>query len=215
MQLIHTVFEPAGEGPFPTIIVFHGRGASAFDLLPLATYLAEGRFLVLCPQGPVEIPLDDARGFAWFSTPPGTPISEQDSEAAARMAADFVDSVAGRYPVDQRRLALLGFSQGGVMAYNLAIRQAHRFAALAALSTRFPPELAPRVSDSAGLQRLPMLIQHGRRDPVIPLERATQSAALLRSLNVPLEFQEYDCGHEITPQSLQALSRFLTDKVLG
>ena len=44
MQLIHTIFEPKGEGPHPTILALHGWGASALDLLGLALYLCNGRW---------------------------------------------------------------------------------------------------------------------------------------------------------------------------
>src|SRR5258708_20338931 len=54
MRLIHTLYEPAGEGPHPTLIAMHGFGASALDLLGLAPYIADGRFLLICPQGPME-----------------------------------------------------------------------------------------------------------------------------------------------------------------
>ena len=57
MQLIHAFYEPIGDGPHPTILTLHGRGANAMDLLGLAPYLASGRFLVLCPQGPVQMPI--------------------------------------------------------------------------------------------------------------------------------------------------------------
>ena len=45
MRLIHTLYEPAGEGPHPTLIAMHGFGASALDLLGLAPYIADGRFI--------------------------------------------------------------------------------------------------------------------------------------------------------------------------
>ncbi|HEX2385639.1 MAG TPA: hypothetical protein VHL99_03700, partial [Candidatus Binatia bacterium] len=67
MQLAHTIFEPAGDGPHPTILALHGWGASAQDLLGLAPHLAGGRLLVICPQGPLEVPLGpQSIGYGWF-----------------------------------------------------------------------------------------------------------------------------------------------------
>src|ERR1700688_3809831 len=65
MRLIHTLYEPAGDGPHPTLIAMHGFGASALDLLGLAPYIADGRFMVICPQGPMEVPIGPTRGYAW------------------------------------------------------------------------------------------------------------------------------------------------------
>ena len=57
MSLLYTAHVPAGDGPFPSIIALHGWGASAHDLLGLAPVLHGGRALVLCPEGPVAVPL--------------------------------------------------------------------------------------------------------------------------------------------------------------
>jgi predicted esterase len=74
VQLIHTLYEPAGTGPHPTILTLHGRGANAFDLLGLAPHLCGGKFLMICPQGPLETPIGpDAVGYAWFPMSMGGP----------------------------------------------------------------------------------------------------------------------------------------------
>jgi phospholipase/carboxylesterase len=216
MNLIHTAFEPAAEGPFPTVLAFHGWGANAFDLLGLAPYLGGGRFLMLCPQGPLEIPLGPSTGYGWFPiTMGGARRDDAEVEAAVDAAGKFLDAALERYPIDKRKLALLGFSQGGVMAYNLAIRQPERFAALVGISSWFPPELADKVVNREALEQLPTLIQHGSRDEMIDVARARQSVESLRALKLPLTYREYDCGHEITAQGLRDLSNFLMEKVVS
>src|SRR6266436_1691335 len=104
MELIHTAFEPAGDGPFPTIIAFHGWGANALDLLGLAPYIADGRVLVLCPQGPMEVPIGPTRGYGWFPIRMGTPPEPATIEAAVAQAAAFVDFAQKRYPIEKRKL---------------------------------------------------------------------------------------------------------------
>lgn len=217
MKLVHTAFEPNGEGPFPALIAFHGWGANALDLLGLAPYLANGRFLVLCPQGPMELQIGPgALGYGWYPIMMGgARPAEREIETAVEAAIAFVDEAVKRYPVDAKKLALLGFSQGGVMAYNLAVRCPERFAALAALSSWFPPELAAKVANREALERLPALIQHGSRDEMIEVSRGRQSVEALRDLKLPVTYREYDCGHEITAHGLRDLSQFLADKVIS
>jgi phospholipase/carboxylesterase len=217
MKLIHTAFEPEGEGPFPAVIAFHGWGASAFDLLGLAPYMADGRFLMLCPQGPIEVPLGGGPvGYGWYPISMGGARPDDDEiESAVRAAATFLDEAVARYPIDRRKLVVLGFSQGGVMAYNLSLRQPERFAALVGISTWFPPELAQKVVNPEALAQLPTLIQHGSADPAIEVTRARQSVETLRALKVPLSYREYDCGHEIPAQGLRDLSNFLMEKVVS
>jgi phospholipase/carboxylesterase len=214
MQLIHTVYEPAGEGPHPALIAFHGWGASALDLLGLAPYIADGRFLVICPQGPVEVPIGPTRGYGWYPIRTGGPLDPDAIESAARDAARFIDAAVERYPINRRKLVILGFSQGGTMAYRLAVSTPAKFAALVGISTWFPPELKDKVTDRDALERLPTLIQHGRADEMIEIGRARTSIENLRALRVPLTFREYDCGHEITAESLNDLSTFLMEKVV-
>jgi phospholipase/carboxylesterase len=216
MKLIHTTFQPDGEGPFPAIIAFHGWGANAFDLLGLAPYVGNGGFLMLCPQGPMEVPLGGAVGYGWYPiSAGGARPADTDVEASVEAAIAFLDEAVARYPIDQRKLALLGFSQGGVMAYNLALRQPRRCAALVGMSTWFPSELAGKIGDQDALQQLPTLIQHGSSDPAIDVARARESVETLRSLKLPLTYREYDCGHEINAQGLRDLSTFLVEKVIS
>jgi phospholipase/carboxylesterase len=215
MKLVHTVYEPAGDGPHPTIIAFHGWGANAFDLVGLAPYIAQGRFMVICPQGPLEVPIGAIQGYGWYPIRMGSQPDERQVEAAAEEATKFVDDAAARYPINQRKLVLLGFSQGGGMAYRVAMKNPARFAALVGISTWFSPELKQVVTDRDALQQLPTLVQHGRADDMIEFSRARQSIEHMRELGIPVQFREYDCGHEITASGIEDLSEFLTKKVLS
>ncbi len=214
MRLIHTVYEPAGEGPHPTLIAMHGFGSNALDLLGLAPYIADGRFMVICPQGPTGVPIGPTRGYAWFPIRMGGSPDRGAIDDANKMVTEFLNAALQKYPVDRKKLVVLGFSQGGMMAYRLALRNPSKFAALVALSTYFPPDLKDEISDPAALEALPTLVQHGRADEMIEITRARASVESLRALKVPLTYREYDCGHEITAEGLSLLSSFLTSKVL-
>ena len=215
MELIHAVWEPAGEGPHPTIIAMHGYGANALDLIGLAPYVADGRFMIISPQGPLEVPIGPTRGYAWFPIQMGSPPDRDAIDAAVTSLGNFIDTAIDRYPVNRRKLTILGFSQGGMMAYRLALDNPAKYAGLVALSTWFAPELKDRVGDRDALERLPTMVQHGRGDDMIEIARARSSVEILRELRVPLTYREYDCGHEITADGLQDLSDFLSSKVLS
>lgn len=214
MQLIHTIYEPAGPGPYPTILTLHGRGANAFDLLGLAPMLCGGKFLMICPQGPLETPIGpEAVGYAWYPMSMGGPPDVDAILSSQEKLLDFLDECVKCYPIDPRKLALLGFSQGGVMAYSLALANPERFAALAVLSSWLPKELLPRLNVTDAVQSLPTLVQHGAQDPMIEVDRARNSVEQLRELRVPLTYREYDMGHEIRPRSLSDLSAWLEENV--
>ena len=216
MELIHTLYEPAGKSPHPTIVTLHGRGASAFDLLSLAPYLCGGRFRIICPQGPLETPIGpEATGYAWYPMSMGGPPDIESILVSRQRLQQFLDECLAQYPIDAKKLAILGFSQGGVMAYSLGLANPDRFAALVALSSWLPAELVPHLSLGHSAQALPTLVQHGTQDSMIEVERARKSVETLRQARIPLTYREYDMGHEIRPRSLSDLSAWLDEKVLS
>ena len=215
MNLIHTLYQPAVEGPFPTVLTLHGRGANAMDLLGLAPLLCGGKFLMICPQGPLETPIGPGMtGYAWYPMSMGGPPDVDAILSSRRELEAFIERCLASYPIDRKKLALLGFSQGGVMSYSLALTHPERFAALAVLSSWLPKELEARLDVSDAVQALPTLIQHGTQDSMIEVDRARDSVERLRQLKLPLTFREYDMAHEITPGSLRDLSAWLDEKVL-
>ena len=216
MELIHTLYEPSGAGPHPTILTLHGRGANALDLLGLAPYLCGGNFLMLCPQGPLESPIGpNAVGYSWYPMSMGGPPDIDAMLSSQKKLRQFLDDCLKRYPIDPKKLVVLGFSQGGVVAYSLALAEPERFAALAVLSSWLPEELVPLLSIPDSIQSLPTLVQHGSEDPMIEVGRAQESIERLRRLRLPLTYREYDMGHEISPKSLTDLSAWLEEKVFS
>ena len=216
MDLAHTYYEPAGAGPHPTLVALHGWGASAFDLIGLAPYLAGGRFQVICPQGAISVPLGGATGFGWFPLISGGQVADGGAIArAADALRDFLESARERYPIDPRKLVLLGFSQGGVLAYLVALTDPARFAGLAALSSWLPPALAAALPTNEARHQLTTLVQHGSDDEIIAVARARQSVETLRGLGVPLTYREYAMGHQIGDASSSDLSAWLAEKILS
>jgi phospholipase/carboxylesterase len=216
MELLYTAHVPEGDGPHPTLLLLHGWGASAHDLIGLAPILHRGRALVLCPQGPLAFQTGPGTlGYGWFPLLEGRPPDPEEVEAALARVARFLEAACRRYPVDPARLVLGGFSQGGFMAYQLALREPERFAGLMALSSWLPAEAARAIPKRPGHASLPTLVVHGSDDPMIGIERAYDSRDALLALGVPTVFREYDMGHEIRPEALRDLLGWLEEKVLS
>jgi phospholipase/carboxylesterase len=216
MELLYTAHVPEGDGPHPTLLLLHGWGASAHDLIGLAPILHRGRALVLCPQGPLAFQAGPgAIGYGWFPLSQDRPPDPEEVEAALAQVGRFLDAVCQRYPVDRKRLVIGGFSQGGFMAYQLALRDPDRFAGLMALSSWLPSETARAIPKQPGHASLPTLVVHGSRDPMIGIERAYASRDALLALGVPTVFREYDMAHEIRPEALREMLGWLEDKVLS
>jgi len=218
MKLLHTAYVPEGEGPFPTVIAIHGWGANAMDLLGLAPILHRGEALVLCPQGPFALADPQSRmviGFGWFPLSAGRPPDPLEFAKAVGLLEEWIDEAAKQYPIDKNHVVLLGFSQGGVMAYDLFLRNPSRYAGLAALSSWLPPEVTERVQPNEALKGRPVLVVHGSTDPMIGIERAHESRDALLPLGVSVTYREFDMGHEISPEALRALLEWFEDKAFA
>jgi phospholipase/carboxylesterase len=216
MELLYAAHVPAGEGPFPTILALHGWGASALDLIGLAPVLNQGEALVLSPQGPIGIRIPGGpMGYGWYPLGEGSQASSEELTQASAQVLDFLDVAQQRYPVDPRKVVLLGFSQGGALAFDLALRDCSRFAGVAALSSWLPEGVAAQIEPDTAHQSLPVLLVHGTEDPMVPVGRARESRQRLTALGVMLTYREYEMGHEINAEALRDIVNWLDDKVLN
>ncbi len=221
MTLIHAVAHPGtiddagGDGLFPTLIALHGYGANAQDLLGLSPYLAGGQLLMICPQAP--LPIDpNFYGFNWhaFSGPDGRGSPEVVAAANA-MVSEFVDFALEAYPARRDRVALLGFSQGGGMAYRLGFSEPERYVGLAALSASLPDDVfADGEAPGEAVRALPLLIQHGASDASVSVDKGRASRDRLAGLGLEPDYREYPMAHEVGAHSARDLSQWL-ERVLG
>lgn len=209
VSVVHTVYHPGtpGPDPLPTVVAIHGHGANGFDLLGLGPYLAAGRVLVICPEA--EFVLQPGLlSFTWFETAPPQRRTEREFERVATALDEFLVEAVPRYGGDPRRTVLLGFSQGGTLAYRLGLAAPERYRGVAALSTWLPEEAEER-ADRKGIAAMPLLVQHGLDDPMIAVDRARDSRDRLHALGVPVDYREYPMAHEIRPDSMRDLSTWL------
>jgi phospholipase/carboxylesterase len=216
MELLHTVHVPAGDGPFPTVLLLHGWGANAHDLLGLAPLIHGGRALVLCPEGPVAVPIGPGmKGAGWFPLVPGTPPDPAAFRRGVEGIRTFLDQAQAVYPIDPARLLVAGFSQGGAMGYALALGEPDRFCGLMALSSWLPAQLAAQIERRPAHEGLPVLIVHGTRDPMLDVERARESREAVRPFGVALTYREFDMGHEVGREALQVVQRWVDEKAFA
>ena len=211
MQVTHSIWHPGyseeDNDLLPTLIAIHGHGAHSQDLLGLAPYIANGRLMMICPEA--EFMLQPGMpSYTWFE-PAGPDLSRtpEEFERVTTRVSEFISEALSKYGGDPDRTVVLGFSQGGSLAYRLGLGEPDRFAGVAALSTWLPEEAenAADKSDSA-LAALPVIVQHGKSDPAIAVERGQNSRDRLESLGVQPEYHEYEMEHQIGAASLVDLS---------
>jgi phospholipase/carboxylesterase len=153
-------------------------------------------------------------GYGWFPLTNGAPPDPAEFARGVDDARRFIDAAIKHYPVDLNKLVVLGFSQGGVIAYALGLAEPERFAGLVALSSWLPASLAETMPPRSR-ERLSTLVHHGTQDELIDIARGRESVETLRRLQVPVTYREFDMGHEINADSLAHLSQWLEERILS
>jgi predicted esterase len=200
-------------GPKPvdarlTVILIHGRGASADDILDLAEELHCDDAAYLAPQ---------AAGHTWYPYSFLAPISQNEPGISSGLAvlSRMIDSLLDQ-GVDSQRIGLLGFSQGACLALEFAGRHARRYTGIFALSGGLigPPGTARNYPGSfAGT---PVFLGCGDADPHIPLERVRESGEVFRRMNANVDERVYPrLGHTVTQDEIHAIQEILRPRHAG
>jgi phospholipase/carboxylesterase len=219
-----------GGGDGPVVVLMHGFGAPGDDLVALWRVLdvpREVRFVFpVAPLAPPEF--SESGGRAWW---PIDTLALQRAVAAGRTrdrsrelpeelapARDKViamlDALEAALGARGEQLVLGGFSQGAMLACDVALTTDRKLAGLVLLSTTllcrdvWEPRMSARKS-------LPIFQSHGRADPLLPYSVAVELRELLRGAGCDIEWSEFNGGHEIPSSVLQALGAFLRNCALG
>lgn len=174
-SLEHVVYYPQTKAEkYATVVALHGRGTDENDLIPLVHSLGLTDVLLISPRAPA--PFEFGGGFAWYDVNQEGVPHPQTFGASLGLLRRFMDEIRAGYPVDPERVILLGFSQGTVMAYSVALLDPASFLGVAALSGYIPqrPGLPLALEDLKGLS---VFISHGAYDPIIPVRLALESGA--------------------------------------
>lgn len=203
---------PASGGQARQLVVFlHGVGADGDDLIELAPYFAEllpdAEFL--SPHAP--FPFDMApMGRQWFSLGDIAPAAILAGiRTAAPLLNGFLDAELARRNLTDRQLALVGFSQGTMMALYVALRRTIPCAALVGFSGMLAaPDLLP-VELTA---RPPVLLAHGEEDEVVPFASMGLAKSALDLMGLTVDTMSCPgLGHGISDEGLVAGIRFVAD----
>lgn len=110
------------------------------------------------------------------------------------------------------RIVLAGFSQGGAIALHTGLRYEQPLAGILALST-YSPSVGSLAQDrSEANARIPILMAHGRHDPVIPISAAISTRDALTQLNYSIQWQAYPMQHEVCMEEISAIRTWLIEQ---
>jgi thioredoxin 1 len=195
------------------LLLLHGYGADERDLGGLLGYLdPEGRFAAVLPRGPLAAP----PGFSWFDITNEEPEQVAESFGASLAAVDdLLDAACAEHGFARSEAVVGGFSQGAALALALGLDRSDRDrpAGVLAMSPAVRPGLFG--VDVERARDVPVLLQHGTADPMVPAAGTRNLAEALSSAGMPVEFHEYPMGHEVALESVQDAQRWLARVAAG
>lgn len=206
----------AGDRPKHAIVWLHGLGADGYDFVPIAEELKQlglppTRFLF--PHAP-KIPVSINGGYimrAWYDIK-YTELQREEDEAGIRLSQSRVDRMIDQLIAEgfqPSNIVIAGFSQGGAIAYQTALRSKHKLGGLICLSTyltcvdSFSDERTPHN------QEIPILVCHGIADNVVLPERGQKAAKLLAECGYNVSWKAYNMPHSVCAEEIKDIADFL------
>ena len=214
----------SGGGDGPVVVLLHGFGAPADDLIPLGDVLASpGPVRFVFPGAPLNLPGLWGAGRAWWMidlarfervtrgdfAQLADEVPDGLAEAREQVIA-MLDELEPLLGVSGERVALGGFSQGAMLACDVALRTRRPLAGLVLMSGVMlcRPDWLRLLPARAGLR---VFQSHGTQDPLLPFSLAAELRDAMTAAALAVDWVEFPGGHEIPPQVVSGARAFLAE----
>lgn len=192
----------------PLLIMLHGFGSNEQDLMGLEKHLPS-QFTIIAVRAPIAL---SKGSYAWYhlDLSTGKPVYDaKEAEHARQMILSFIDELKITYNASE--VLLLGFSQGAIMSYSLALAQPQKVKGIIALSGRMLSEIDEYLAPAEQLKKLKIFIGHGTSDQVLPFYNGEAAFLKCKNLGTQVVFKEYKMGHEISFAEVTDIQQWLKD----
>ncbi|WP_295335227.1 alpha/beta fold hydrolase [Flavobacterium sp.] len=212
LSLYHLVREPKiKKEKNPLLLLLHGYGSNEEDLFTFASELPDDYYVVSA-----RAPFDLSYGsYAWYAINFDADENKFSDIGQARASRDiiarFIDELVANYPIDAENVTLIGFSQGCILSYAVALSYPEKVQRVVAMSGYWNPEIAVDDYLENDFSQLRIFASHGTVDQVIPVEWARKSIPALQVLGIEIIFKEYMVGHGVAPQNFFDFKHWLTN----
>ena len=213
LSLVHIIKEPSiKREKAPALIMLHGYGSDENDLFSFAGELPEDLFIISV-RAPYPM---QPYGNAWYAINFDATAGKFSDNVQARESRDkiagFIDEVLANYPVDPQNISLLGFSQGTILAYAVALNHPEKIKNVIALSGYINEELLEKDYAKNDFSGVSIYASHGNQDQVIPVTWGRKAPVFLKELGIH-SYSEFPVGHGVAPQNFMEFKKWLVQKI--
>ena len=200
------------EGKAPVLFMFHGYGSNEEDLFSFAPELPE-ELCIISVRAPYPM---EPYGNAWyainFDAQQGKWSDDEQAKTSRDKIITFIDEACTTYALDADRVTLLGFSQGTILSYAVALSYPEKIKNVIALSGYVNEGILKEGYEKKNHSNLKIYSSHGQVDQVIPPEWAQRAPLFLEKLKIEHVYEEFPVGHGVAPQNFYSFKKWLEDK---
>lgn len=197
----------------PLLIMMHGYGSDENDLFSFAQELPEELFIISVKAPYPMQPFGNAWYAINFDAEKGKWNDNEQAKESRDLIAQFIDEAVNAYPVNKANVNLLGFSQGSILSYAVALTYPEKVKNIVALSGYVNHDILPKDLKTADYSHLDFYCSHGSVDQVIPVDWARQTPTFLKSLNIKHQYSEFPVGHGVAPQNFYEFKAWLAARI--
>jgi phospholipase/carboxylesterase len=196
----------------PLLLLLHGYGSNEEDLFSFATELPD-EYYIISARAPYGMQYG---AFAWYAInfdADENKFSDHEQAKVSRdLIAGFIDELIVNYPIDTDKVSLIGFSQGAILSYAVALSYPEKVQKVVAMSGYLNLEIVHEDYLKNNFTNLKIFASHGTVDQVIPVEWARKTPAILENLGINITYKEYPIGHGVSPQNFYDFKNWLQEK---
>ncbi|MBQ4819082.1 alpha/beta fold hydrolase [Aquimarina sp. MMG016] len=214
LSLHHIIKEPTiKKEKTPALFMFHGYGSDENDLFSFASELQEELFIISVRAPYPMQPYGNAWYAIYFDAPQGKFSDDKQAIESRDKIANFIDEAVQAYDLDADNVTLLGFSQGTILSYSVALSYPEKVKNVIALSGYINEDILKEGYNNNNFDTLNIYCSHGSVDQVIPIEWARKAPIKLSGLGIQTSLSEFPVGHGVAPQNFYQFKDWLSNKI--
>lgn len=214
LSLHHIIRAPKEQNKnSPVLFMFHGYGSNEEDLFSFASELPDELFIISVRAPQDLLPYGHAWYAIHFDAEDGKWSNDAQAIQSRELIANFIDEACNAYKLDATNVTLLGFSQGAILSYAVALSYPEKVKNIIALSGYVNQSIITEDYKDKDYTNISFYCSHGSVDQVIPVDWARKTAPFLEALQIKHIYEEFPVGHGVAPQNFYSLLNWLKERI--
>ena len=206
-EIFHLVQKSNREDKSPLIVLLHGYGSNEKDLFSFKEFLPNDATIVSF-RAPLEL---FQNMYAWYQIYFENNVKSFDEKSALsskNLIIDKIKQISKEYNCDDERITLIGFSQGAILGFSVALMKNNLIKNLVALSGY----VEEKIIDFSSMSFPNIYISHGINDDVIPHLDSKKTLQILNKNKINYDYYEFNQGHGVNMDNLNSFLKWIKDK---